>query len=155
MRRQLPEYWVRVPDGTLAALLRARDRFDSDCVPGTQFESSRVHHAVRIQQRFPGSLRNGPELAGFARAFRSLQRPIPITGAVSVPLSLPAKSRFPATETRLAETWFECGSLGGRRSISCCQDHSAGKSVEASHAHAVRESAIDGRFDEIRCEEGK
>ncbi len=26
---------------------------------------------------------------------------------------------------------------------------------EASDAHAVRESAIDGRFDEIGCEEGK
>ena len=26
---------------------------------------------------------------------------------------------------------------------------------EASNAHAVRESAIDGRFDEIGCEEGK
>ena len=26
---------------------------------------------------------------------------------------------------------------------------------EASDAHTVRESAIDGRFDEIGCEEGK
>jgi len=25
---------------------------------------------------------------------------------------------------------------------------------EASNAHAVRESTIDGRFDEIGCEEG-
>jgi putative ABC transport system substrate-binding protein len=33
----------------------AGDRFDSDCVVGTQFESSRAHHAVLRKQRFPDS----------------------------------------------------------------------------------------------------
>jgi hypothetical protein len=32
----------------------ARDRFDSDCVLGTQFESSQPHHAFRRSKRFPG-----------------------------------------------------------------------------------------------------
>jgi hypothetical protein len=37
---------IEVLDCTLADLLRAGDRFDSDCVVGTQFESSQAHHAV-------------------------------------------------------------------------------------------------------------
>src|SRR4249919_1260998 len=36
----------------------AGDRFDSDCVVGTQFESSQPHHAVLRKQRFPGSFAN-------------------------------------------------------------------------------------------------
>ena len=32
----------------------AGDRFDSDCVVGTQFESSQPHHAVLHKQRFRG-----------------------------------------------------------------------------------------------------
>jgi hypothetical protein len=35
----------------------AGDRFDSDCVVGTQFESSQVHHAVLRKQRFPAMIR--------------------------------------------------------------------------------------------------
>jgi hypothetical protein len=37
-------------------LALAGDRFDSDCVVGTQFESSQPHHAVLSKQRFPGSV---------------------------------------------------------------------------------------------------
>jgi hypothetical protein len=36
---------------------------------GSQFESSRAHHAVAIKQRFPGSLRKAPNWRGFVRAF--------------------------------------------------------------------------------------
>ena len=42
----------------------ARDRFDSDCVLGTQFESSQPHHVLSFQWRFPGPRRGSPELAG-------------------------------------------------------------------------------------------
>src|SRR5690349_12750549 len=41
----------------------AGDRFDSDCVVGTQFESSQPHHAVLHKRRFPGFSANRPELA--------------------------------------------------------------------------------------------
>jgi hypothetical protein len=44
---------IQVPDCTLADLLRAADRFDSDCVVRTQFESSQAHHAFPCKQRFP------------------------------------------------------------------------------------------------------
>jgi hypothetical protein len=61
VRRQPPKCWgLKVLDCTLADLLRAGDRFDSDCVVGTQFESSQAHHAVSRKQRFPGSLRIAP-----------------------------------------------------------------------------------------------
>jgi hypothetical protein len=46
-----------------------RDRFDSDCVLGTQFESSQPHHALSVQRRFPGSLRIAPNWRGFVGAF--------------------------------------------------------------------------------------
>src|SRR6516162_5724268 len=36
----------------------AGDSFDSDCVVGTQFESSQLHHAVLCKQRFPAPSRN-------------------------------------------------------------------------------------------------
>ena len=38
----------------------ARDRFDSDCVLGTQLESSQPHHALRRSQIFPGCLQVAP-----------------------------------------------------------------------------------------------
>jgi hypothetical protein len=44
---------IEVPDCTLADLLRVGDRFDCDCVVGTQFESSQPHHAVSRERRFP------------------------------------------------------------------------------------------------------
>ena len=39
-------------------LLQRRVR--QDCVPGTQFESSRPHHALAAHRRFPGSRRIAP-----------------------------------------------------------------------------------------------
>ena len=44
----------------------AGDRFDSDCVVGTQFESSQPHHAVSRKQRFPCSLLIAPNWPGAA-----------------------------------------------------------------------------------------
>src|SRR6266446_8047832 len=38
-----------------------------DCVPGTQFESSRPHHTVRCEPMFPG-------LSGIARNLRAFPR---------------------------------------------------------------------------------
>ena len=37
-----------------------RDRFDSDCVLGTQFESSQPHHVLSRKRRFPGSRQLAP-----------------------------------------------------------------------------------------------
>jgi hypothetical protein len=38
----------------------AGDRFDSDCVVGTQFESYQAHHTVLRKRRFPGLVRIAP-----------------------------------------------------------------------------------------------
>ena len=51
---------------------------------------------------------NSPELAGIRRRILSLQAGDWVSVAVSAPLSLPAKSRFPAAETSVGETRFEC-----------------------------------------------
>jgi hypothetical protein len=54
----------------------------------------------------------------------------------------------------LVETRFDCGSVRGkaeRLALSRPFDRQVG---ETGNTHAVRESAIDGRFDEIGCEEG-
>ena len=40
-----------------------RDRFDSDCVLGTQFESSQPHQSVAARRRFPGAAPNTHVLA--------------------------------------------------------------------------------------------
>ena len=50
----------------------ARDRFDSDCVLGTQFESSQPDQSLTIPQRFPGAAPNTPEMALIAGSTRSL-----------------------------------------------------------------------------------
>ena len=51
----------------------ARDRFDSDCVLGTQFESSQPHHAFSLTEisRNPAI---SPELAGLPGEILSLHR---------------------------------------------------------------------------------
>ena len=46
-----------------------RDRFDSDCVLGTQFESSQPHHAFLLKQRFPDSSRIAANSREFLRGF--------------------------------------------------------------------------------------
>jgi hypothetical protein len=38
-----------------------------DCVPGTQFESSRAHHAVRCEPTFPGLRQIARNLRAFSR----------------------------------------------------------------------------------------
>jgi hypothetical protein len=52
----------------------AGDRFDSDCVVGTQFESSQPHHAVLRKRGFPGSVRIAPELAAICANYSALRQ---------------------------------------------------------------------------------
>ena len=80
----------------------ARDRFDSDCVLGTQFESSQPHHALSFQLRFPGSRRLGPNWRGYL-ARRCLCHGVPEPfEAVLTSLSPPPKIPFPGNR--------DCGS---------------------------------------------
>ena len=49
----------------------------------------------------------------------------------------------------LAETWFECGSVRRKAEHLALPGPFGWQVGEASDAHALREAAIDGRFDEI------
>jgi hypothetical protein len=75
---------------------------------------------------------------------------------VSAPLSLPRKIAFPDS---VDSCWRRLGSNAGsvrRKAKHQVLPRPFGRQVgEASHAYAVRQSAIDGGFDEIGCEEGK
>jgi hypothetical protein len=75
-------------------------------VPGTQFESSQVHHAV-TRYEISWLLPNGPELAGSAVR-------VPVSAetddgyrALSAELSLGLESRFPEPRSSRAETRFD------------------------------------------------
>jgi hypothetical protein len=87
-------------DGSLA-----RDRFDSDCLLGTQFESSRPHHAFSFERRFPGSRRVVPNwrrcLARIVSATASLQpsKPFP-PGCPALKIPFPGNGEFVFEETR-------------------------------------------------------
>jgi hypothetical protein len=78
---------------------RPRDRFDEDCVLGTQFESSRLHHAFRRRRRFPSypiiAAHSADLLAGALSPRRSLRT----FQDVSSPLSPRRNFHFPETET--------------------------------------------------------
>jgi hypothetical protein len=126
MQRQLPNSWGPNARCILAALLRARDRFDSDCVPGTQFESSRDHHALARPQRFPGLTRNAHIWRGRERRW-SLQagrrcRRGPLTRILWPRIPVSRKQRPSVGET--GSTWMS--DQGLRPSARCCRDHSAG-----------------------------
>jgi hypothetical protein len=54
---------------------RSFRQFVSDWVPGTQFESSQVHHAVFRTCRFPGDGQGARSWRALAAAFRSPRRP--------------------------------------------------------------------------------
>jgi hypothetical protein len=108
----------------------AGDRFDSDCVVGTQFESSQPHHAVLRKRGFPGSVQIAPNSRRFVHAFCLCNLPIGLLGAVRGLCLCPGKLRFPTAKMALVESRFECWvSAPGKPSISRCLDHSAGKSV--------------------------
>jgi hypothetical protein len=71
-----------------------------------------------------------PDLAGIRACVSSLLKRTWSLRSFREPLSLPAKSRFPETETGFAETQFESRINRLKRpSIWCCFDHSAGKSA--------------------------
>jgi hypothetical protein len=77
----------------------AGDRFDSDCVVGTQFESSQPHHAVLRKQRFPGLLRIAPNWREFVRAFVSADDRLNVTDRFAAVVSAP-KIPFPGSRDR-------------------------------------------------------
>ena len=52
-------------------------------------------------------------------------------------------------ETLFCDAETRAPRCDGRPSISCCRDHSEWQVGETGNAHAVREPAIDGGFDEI------
>jgi hypothetical protein len=59
----------------------APDRFDEDCVLGTQFEFSRLHHAFRLSKRFPRCPVTSAQLAELWRELRLCRRvPVNFSG---------------------------------------------------------------------------
>src|SRR6266436_8952104 len=90
-----------------------------DCVPGTQFESSRAHHAFRRLRRFPVAVEKGPELAGFLYDLLVSETADlwfgGRIGAFFSALEIP----FPGNgERQLAETRFEWGAIGPKARAS-------------------------------------
>lgn len=76
--------------------------------------------------------------------------------AVSAPLSLPRKIAFPGSRDPCCRRLgSNAGSVRGKTEHVVLPGPFGWQVGEASDAHAVRESAIDGRFDEIGCEESK
>ena len=100
------KHWRLVGVPTSLAVCDVSETGSYDCVPGTQFESSQVHHAVHGFRRFPAGGRKGPHLAGFCTTRRSL-RP-PTRGAsgdlallsLALEIRLPGNRRPPSAETR-------------------------------------------------------
>ena len=74
----------------------AGDWFDSDCVLGTQFESSQPHHAVRRLRRFPKQTTNARNWRASWRGESLCERPA-VSGAVSRFCLWPRNLRFPET----------------------------------------------------------
>ena len=72
----------------------ARDRFDNDCVLGTQFESSQPHHAIPRYRRSAGCRQIGANLRAFAQAYGLCKLAMASSATGSACLSLAAKSRF-------------------------------------------------------------
>ena len=101
MRRQLPKCWDSSVGLHSSRLLRAGDRFDSDCVVGTQFESSQPHHTILRELRFSCLSSKRRELALLCAIDLSLQTSDRTSHIFCIRLSLAAKSRFPAGETDL------------------------------------------------------
>ena len=76
--------------------------------------------------------------------------------AVSAPLSLARNIAFPDRGDRCwRRLGSNAGSVRGKTEQFVLPGPFGWQVGEASDAHAVRESAIDGRFDEIGCEKRK
>lgn len=82
---------------------RGGDRFDGDCVR---------HHTVWRELRFPQLSNNDPNWPRFGRVMCLLQIQACV-GAIPARLSLPAKIRFPETETGFLETGSKSPLLSG------------------------------------------
>jgi hypothetical protein len=65
-----------------------------DWVPGTQFESSEVHHALPRKRRFPDAARKARRWRALSRGLLSLLREALVETAVLAALSLASKFRF-------------------------------------------------------------
>jgi hypothetical protein len=97
-----------------------------------------------------------PELAGISARILSLRTVDWITLAVSAPLSLARNIAFPdGTDRRWRRLGSNAGLVRGKTEHFVLPRPFGWWVGEASDAHAVRESTIDGRFDEIGCEESK
>ena len=86
-----------------------------DRVLGTQFESSRLHHAFRLSKRFPGCPVTSAQLAELWRELRLCQGLCELPGDVSSPLSLRKKFGFPETETPVRRDAVRMQAKGSRR----------------------------------------
>jgi hypothetical protein len=97
-----------------------------------------------------------PELAGIRARILSLRTVDWMTSAVLAPLSLACDIAFPdGKDWRWRRLGSNAGSVRGKMEQFVLPGPLGWQVGEASDAHAVRESAIDGRYDEIGCEEGK
>jgi hypothetical protein len=76
--------------------------------------------------------------------------------AVSAPLSLPRKIAFPDSRYRCWRRLSSNARSVRRKAENLVLLRPFGRQLgETGNAHAVRESAFNGRFDEIGCEKGK
>ena len=99
-----------------------------DCVPGTQFVFSRLHHSLSSNQRFPGSLQKPRIVRGCARPRRLCIARSSAGAAFQTRNLWPGKSFSWETETAVAETGSEDAAQRFRPSAWCCRGHSAGMS---------------------------
>src|SRR5262249_16178191 len=124
--------------------LAGADRFDEDCIH---------HHAFPRTGRFPRNFQKARTWRAPTSAFRSPWRSFPAWRRFWASCLWPRESRFPETETLL-------GRDAVRMSLLCDQTQHLtltrpfdGEVAESGHAHSVGEPPIDGRLDEVRCEE--
>ena len=96
------------------AAVDARDWFDSDCVLGTQFESSQPHHAVQRSRRFPKQTTNARNWRASWRAESLYERPAGSQGRFRGFVSGPE-----ICVSRKPETWF--AENFGSRSPLCAE----------------------------------
>src|SRR5438128_3028194 len=114
-----------------------------DCMPGTQFESSRPHHAVVFYRRFPEGVRKAPSWRGSVRRF-VLRDGIVTVGRSFLRIFSGPEIPFPGNGDRERQRLgSNAGYAEGSPSIWCCRDHSAGMS--ARRATPCHEAAAPSR----------
>ena len=119
-------------------------------MPGTQFESSRDHHALSSKQRFPGSLRVVPIWRDPRMRFVSTEENLVLMSLSGAFVSA-RKRPFPGNGG-----WVRRDSVRNLESIGRKAQHPvllrpfSGQVGEAGNAHAVRKSTVNCCLDEIR-----